>query len=324
MSVDDAPPCSIDIDELSRAVPRIKQGLISTDMARSAVVEGPMLFQDEMALTENDRVASESDAHESELALAHMVWVKVWVVLCHMAPSFSTDEAPHIGVHWGVDFHGWFVLSVMSFDQSCWASVVLVSVEVVVSEVPVFTTITTTLSAFFFLIEEGSHQCLQVVSARLWWWSYSRRDRLAAQQDKNADVKDEYTNYLYPLISNLSFVFSPIGGVVMLRYGFRATAYLTVVTFLLFCGSFMLPSLPAQNLTFVLMAATNGFFGCIQFGYIMTCFPREVYGMLSGMAALMVFFYCLLSYALTPLAQYGFGGNNNYVFLILLCTTVIA
>ncbi|KAF0724424.1 hypothetical protein Ae201684_016904 [Aphanomyces euteiches] len=150
------------------------------------------------------------------------------------------------------------------------------------------------------------------------------RDRLAAQQDKNADVKDEYTNYLYPLISNLSFVFSPIGGVVMLRYGFRATAYLTVVTFLLFCGSFMLPSLPAQNLTFVLMAATNGFFGCIQFGYIMTCFPREVYGMLSGMAALMVFFYCLLSYALTPLAQYGFGGNNNYVFLILLCTTVIA
>ncbi|KAG9411469.1 hypothetical protein AC1031_017106 [Aphanomyces cochlioides] len=138
-------------------------------------------------------------------------------------------------------------------------------------------------------------------------------------KDNDADVKDEYTNYLYPLISNLSFVFSPIASVVMLRYGFRATAYLTVVSFLLLCGSFMIPSLPAQNLTFVLMAATNGFFGCI--GYIMTCFPREVYGVLSGMAALMVFCYCLLSYALTPLAQYVFDG---YVFLILLCTTVLA
>ncbi|CAK4713116.1 hypothetical protein LEN26_001236 [Aphanomyces euteiches] len=130
-------------------------------------------------------------------------------------------------------------------------------------------------------------------------------------KDKNADVKDEYTNYLYPLISNLSFVFSPIGGVVMLRYGFRATAYLTVVTFLLLCGSFMLPSLPAQNLTFVLMAATNGFFGCIQFGYF--------HDMLSSRSLRHA-----LCYALTPLAQYGFGGNNNYVFLILLCTTVIA
>ncbi|KAH9110056.1 hypothetical protein LEN26_001033 [Aphanomyces euteiches] len=143
-------------------------------------------------------------------------------------------------------------------------------------------------------------------------------------KDNDPSVKDHYTNYLYPLVSNLSFIFSPFGGMVMLRYGFRATAYLTVVTFLLLCGSFMIPSLPAQNLTFVLMAASNGFFGCIQFGYIMTCFPPELYGVLSGVATLLVFGYCTLSYALTPLAQYGFDGNNNYVFLILICTTVLA
>ncbi|CAK4215541.1 unnamed protein product [Aphanomyces euteiches] len=89
-------------------------------------------------------------------------------------------------------------------------------------------------------------------------------------------------------------------------------------------GSFMLPSLPAQNLSFVLMAAAQGFLNSMQYVYIMHCFPHELYGVLSGLVTLCVFAYGLLSYALTPLTQYAFDGNNNFVFLILLATTILA
>ncbi|KAH9144724.1 hypothetical protein LEN26_005009, partial [Aphanomyces euteiches] len=117
----------------------------------------------------------------------------------------------------------------------------------------------------------------------------------------NAHLKNLYTNYLYPL-----------------------TAYVTGVLFALLSGSFMLPSLPAQNLSFVLMAAAQGFLNSMQYVYIMHCFPHELYGVLSGLVTLCVFAYGLLSYALTPLTQYAFDGNNNFVFLILLATTILA
>ncbi|RHY72287.1 hypothetical protein DYB34_004967 [Aphanomyces astaci] len=57
---------------------------------------------------------------------------------------------------------------------------------------------------------------------------------------------------------------------------------------------------------------------------VVTCFPHELYGVLSGVTTTLVFVYGLLSYALTALAQYSFDGNNTYVFLILLGTTVAA
>ncbi|CAK4329786.1 unnamed protein product [Aphanomyces euteiches] len=117
----------------------------------------------------------------------------------------------------------------------------------------------------------------------------------------DAHLKNLYTNYLYPL-----------------------TAYVTGVLFALLSGSFMLPSLPAQNLSFVLMAAAQGFLNSMQYVYIMHCFPHELYGVLSGLVTLCVFAYGLLSYALTPLTQYAFDGNNNFVFLILLATTILA
>ncbi|CAK4085348.1 unnamed protein product [Aphanomyces euteiches] len=143
-------------------------------------------------------------------------------------------------------------------------------------------------------------------------------------KETSAHRKNEYTNYLYPLLSNSAFLFSPIAGYLLGKLGFRKTIYVAIFMYGLLCGSFMLPSLPAQNLSFVLMAVCQAFLNTVQYVYVMHCFPHELYGMLSGIITLLVFAYCLLSYALTPLAQYTFDGNNNYIFLILLGTTFLS
>ncbi|KAH9149335.1 hypothetical protein LEN26_004283, partial [Aphanomyces euteiches] len=143
-------------------------------------------------------------------------------------------------------------------------------------------------------------------------------------KETSAHLKNEYTNYLYPLLSNSAFLFSPIAGYLLGKLGFRKTIYVAIFMYGLLCGSFMLPSLPAQNLSFVLMAVCQAFLNTVQYVYVMHCFPHELYGMLLGIITLLVFAYCLLSYALTPLAQYTFDGNNNYIFLILLGTTFLS
>ncbi|KAF0682314.1 Aste57867_25541 [Aphanomyces stellatus] len=140
----------------------------------------------------------------------------------------------------------------------------------------------------------------------------------------NFVLKDRYTNYLYPLVSNTSFLFTPLGGYLIFQFGFKATCYVTITFFALLCGSFMLPTLGSMNLAFALMAITYGLMSTIQYVYIMHCFPHELYGLLAGLATLLVFIYCLLSYALTALVQYSFDGNSNYAFLILFCTTMLA
>ncbi|KAF0682315.1 Aste57867_25542 [Aphanomyces stellatus] len=140
----------------------------------------------------------------------------------------------------------------------------------------------------------------------------------------DASRKNSYTNFLYPLVSNTSFLFAPLAGYLLLTKGFKMTAYVSIALFALLCGAGMLPSLAAQNLTFVLMGITTGFMSTLQYVYIMNCFPHELYGLLSGLVTLLVFIYCLLSYALTSLAQYSFDGNNNYIFLILLGTTLVS
>ncbi|OQR86895.1 hypothetical protein ACHHYP_09812 [Achlya hypogyna] len=141
-------------------------------------------------------------------------------------------------------------------------------------------------------------------------------------EPNDAARRSKYTNYLYPLVSNSSFVFAPITGWFIERYGFRKAAYLTIVEFILLCGAMMLPYLAAQILSFALLAIAVGSLTAIQYSYIMDCFPNKLYGLLSGTVTLLVFCFCLLSYALTPLAQTTFDGNNSYVFLLLLAPTL--
>ncbi|OQR86911.1 hypothetical protein ACHHYP_09813 [Achlya hypogyna] len=141
-------------------------------------------------------------------------------------------------------------------------------------------------------------------------------------EPRDVSLQSTYTNYLYPLVSNSSFVFAPFTGWIIERRGFRKAAVVTVVEFGMLCGSMMLPSLRAQILSFALLAIAVGSLTAIQYSYIMKCFPSKLYGLLSGTVTIVVFVFCLLNYALTPLAQNTFDGNNNYVFLILLVPTV--
>ncbi|EQC38272.1 hypothetical protein SDRG_04697 [Saprolegnia diclina VS20] len=136
------------------------------------------------------------------------------------------------------------------------------------------------------------------------------------------DKQNTYTNYVYPLVSNASFLFAPPMGYLIDRVGFRKVAVLTILVFALLCGAMMLPSLHGQVLGYLLLALGVGALTSMQYAYIMACFPSKLYGLLSGTATLLVFIFCLLSYALTPLAQHTFDGNNNYVLLLLLAPTL--
>ncbi|RHY23552.1 hypothetical protein DYB32_009146 [Aphanomyces invadans] len=88
--------------------------------------------------------------------------------------------------------------------------------------------------------------------------------------ESSRDLKTSYTNYLYPLLSYSSFLLSPICGYLMVHRGFHQTFFIAIAIFALLCGSFMLPSLPAQNLSFALMAAANAFLTIVQYVYIST------------------------------------------------------
>ncbi|KDO24099.1 hypothetical protein SPRG_10886 [Saprolegnia parasitica CBS 223.65] len=138
------------------------------------------------------------------------------------------------------------------------------------------------------------------------------------------DEQNTYTNYVYPLVSNASFLFAPLMGYLIDRMGFRKAAIVTILVFALLCGAMMLPSLHGQVLGYLLLALGVGSLTSIQYAYIMACFPSKLYGLLSGTATLLVFVFCLVSFALTPLAQHTFDGNNNYVLVLLLAPTLAA
>ncbi|OQS03316.1 hypothetical protein THRCLA_04389 [Thraustotheca clavata] len=137
-------------------------------------------------------------------------------------------------------------------------------------------------------------------------------------EPNDVSLQKLYTNYLFPLISNSSFLFAPLAGYIIENYGFRVSATITVIEFSLLCGAIMLPWIQAQILSYVLISMGVGSLTSIQYAYVMECFPSKLYGLLSATITLLAFIICLLSYALTPLAQNVFHGNNNYVMLILL------
>ncbi|OQR90641.1 hypothetical protein THRCLA_09252 [Thraustotheca clavata] len=153
----------------------------------------------------------------------------------------------------------------------------------------------------------------------------------------DSSLRSQYTNFLYPLVTNSSFVFAPLTGYIIERFGFRIAGYITIAEFVLLCGAITLPYLSTQLVSFVLLAMAVGSLTSIQYAYISTfllykmpeshvsvveCFPSKLYGLLSSTVTLVVFTFCLLSYVLTPLAQTTFHGNNNYVFLILVIPSI--
>lgn len=139
----------------------------------------------------------------------------------------------------------------------------------------------------------------------------------------NESLGDTYVNYVSPTITNGSFVWTPIVGWAMEKYGFKHVFVATLVVMQLFMVFLMIDSLGAQIVSLLLFSIGQSAFYALQFSYIMFCFPAEVYGSLEAFLACWSFFLGLLNYAFNPWTQNQLNGNYNYVLVIMIVPTVI-
>jgi hypothetical protein len=77
-----------------------------------------------------------------------------------------------------------------------------------------------------------------------------------------------FVNYLYPLLANGTFVYSPIVGFTIDRYGFKVVFVVTISLVQLFVAFLLIPSLKLQLVTFVLYAMAQASLYALQFAYI--------------------------------------------------------
>lgn len=89
--------------------------------------------------------------------------------------------------------------------------------------------------------------------------------KLAGDDESTADL---YVNYLVPLIGNSSFVFTPLVGVVIHKFGFRISFGITTVLVHLFIGFLNIKSLHVQIITLLWYSLSQAFFYSLQFAYI--------------------------------------------------------
>ena len=86
--------------------------------------------------------------------------------------------------------------------------------------------------------------------------------------DGETDLAKLYTSYLYPMISNSSFLFAPLAGHFMDTRGFKKMGYIAIAIFQLLILALMLPSIKAQILAFVLFSMGQGVMTAMQYSYI--------------------------------------------------------
>lgn len=91
---------------------------------------------------------------------------------------------------------------------------------------------------------------------------------LAPSDDPGA--ASAYTSFLYPVIVNGTFLYSPLVGYVIDRYGFKAIFFACLALVQLFITLLLVPSLPVQLLTFVVYAMAQACLYSLQFAYIST------------------------------------------------------
>ncbi|KAF1316439.1 hypothetical protein FI667_g15389, partial [Globisporangium splendens] len=144
--------------------------------------------------------------------------------------------------------------------------------------------------------------------------------KLAGDDESTADL---YVNYLVPLIGNSSFVFTPLVGMVIHKYGFRISFGITTVLVHLFIGFLKINSLHVQIITLLWYSLSQAFFYSLQFAYIIVCFPAEVYGSLQCFLALCSFFMGLLNYAFNPWTQNTLHGNYTDIFIVFAAPVLL-
>lgn len=87
-----------------------------------------------------------------------------------------------------------------------------------------------------------------------------------AQDD--ASAASVYTSILYPVIVNGTFIYSPLVGYVIDRYGFKAIFFACLALVQLFITLLMAPSLQVQIITFFVYSMAQACLYALQFAYI--------------------------------------------------------
>ncbi|TYZ60321.1 hypothetical protein PybrP1_012274 [[Pythium] brassicae (nom. inval.)] len=133
-----------------------------------------------------------------------------------------------------------------------------------------------------------------------------------------------YIDYVHPLVSNSSFLFTPFMGMFIDRFGFRLSFAVTSVLILLFLGFLNINSLQAQIVTFLWYSLAQGFFYSLQFAYVIVCFPVEVYGSMQCFIALFSLSMGFLNYIFTPWAQNTLKGDYTWVLVMFAIPVVLS
>jgi MFS family permease len=90
-------------------------------------------------------------------------------------------------------------------------------------------------------------------------------------------VGDLYVNYLQPLITNGTFLYTPLLGWVIDKYGCRVVFFVTLLATHVVIALLLVPSLTAQTFMLVLFAFEQSAFYTLQFAYIRESLgPRSV------------------------------------------------
>ncbi|TYZ67432.1 hypothetical protein PybrP1_012807 [[Pythium] brassicae (nom. inval.)] len=146
---------------------------------------------------------------------------------------------------------------------------------------------------------------------------------LAGLAGDDAGAAAAYTSILYPVIVNGTFVYSPLVGYVIDRFGFKAIFFACLALVQLFITLLLVPSLRVQLLMFVVYSMAQACLYALQFAYIMMCFPAELNGTLQAFLATMSFSFGLLNYLLNPWAQVNLHGDYTVVLLVLALPTLL-
>ncbi|RHY34772.1 hypothetical protein DYB32_000648 [Aphanomyces invadans] len=133
---------------------------------------------------------------------------------------------------------------------------------------------------------------------------------------------DVYTNFLFPTMSNSTFLFAPFIGYCIERFGFQQVFAGCLFLTQLFLATLLVPVVEVQLLGFVFCSIAQASLYTLQFAYIMMCYPSQLYGTLQAFVTLFSFAIGSLTYLLNPLAQQYFDGDYTAILLFLAFPTL--
>ncbi|KAF0694436.1 Aste57867_14691 [Aphanomyces stellatus] len=139
----------------------------------------------------------------------------------------------------------------------------------------------------------------------------------------DTDAADLYTNFIYPLVSNSTFLFAPIVGYCIDRFGFKGVFAGCLLLTQLFLATLLVPVLEVQLLGFFFSSMAQSSLYTLQFAYIMMCYPSRLYGTLQAFVTLFSFAIGSLNYLINPIAQHYFGGEYTAILAFLVAPTVL-